>query len=207
MLHLDTAIEQLREFATRPLAFQCKPAGRKGATERFTTHVVHFLNSPCLPDESSHLPATLGEVGEQFQAFYSKHNGLVLYRDTLSSAAGVEVLPLAAVPKATERVRSRMDDEESDQSASLAFATAPRSGNYFMIRSEGPNIGKIFYSDHETNAEAPFAENFADFLLRIMREPVKLLAQDLGCFARYSDGFTRTQWIPAGIASVDGTPG
>jgi len=29
-----------------------------------------------------------------------------------------------------------------------------------------------------------------------VREPVKLLAEEVGCYTRYSDGKTDAQWIP-----------
>lgn len=202
MFEIDTSIEQVREFVRRPLAFSCKPAGRRDSTERFVAHVVHFMNSPGSPNDLTIASSLFGAAAAPFEGFYGKHNGLTLYRDTLSSSAGVEIPLLGALPKINERFRGRLSENESedDPDSFVVFATAPRSANYFVVQMQGPNIGQILYTDHETNGMAVFADDLRGFLLRIIREPVKLLAKDLGCFARYSDGSTRTQWIPESIA-------
>jgi hypothetical protein len=207
-------IDDLHTFAKRPLAFRCRPAGRKGATERFVVHVVHTLHAPATPVEMSKLKRHLGECSPAFAAFYAKHNGFVLYRDTLSDAAGVEALPIAAWAKATQRVhdlaRDVIDDEEDDTTGLLscvAFATAPGSGNFFVVQTEGPGAGAIFYTNHGTCSKAEFAGDFGGFLRRITREPVTLLAKDLGCFARYSDGESSIQWIPDEIVTIGGRVG
>ena len=57
-------------------------------------------------------------------------------------------------------------------------------------------MGKIFYADHDGWYESPFAEDFNGFLLHVTQEPARLLAKEVGCFTRYSDGKTDTQWIP-----------
>ena len=61
---------------------------------------------------------------------------------------------------------------------------------------EGPSAGKIFYADHDGWYESAFADDFDGFLAHVVREPVKLLAEEVGCYTRYCDGKTDTQWIP-----------
>ena len=78
----------------------------------------------------------------------------------------------------------------------IAVATVPASGNYFVMPVEGVAAGKIFYADHDGWYESAFADRFQDFLVRVTRDPVKLLAEDVGCYTRYSDGKTDKQWIP-----------
>ena len=77
-----------------------------------------------------------------------------------------------------------------------ALATAPQSGNYFVMPVEGPNAGKVFYADHDGWYESHFAKDFEEFITRVTSNPAHLLSEELGCYARYSDGTTPIQWIP-----------
>lgn len=211
----DSTIETLRAFVRRPLAFRCKPPGQKAASDRFIAHVGHYLHSPATAAEVTQLKKQLDSCSPSLEASYHKHNGFVLYRDTLSNAAGVEALPVGAWANATERLHEDVqdrndyaDDDPSGLLSCIVFARAPRSGNLFAIRKTGPKRGAIFYTGHETlAADAPFASDFDEFVSRIISDPVKLLAKDLGCFARYSDGQTPTQWIPEEVITSVGERG
>jgi hypothetical protein len=213
MSHPQSPINHLQAFAKRSLLFRCEPAGRKNAPERFVASIVHFLRSPPRPLEVSQLKAHLAESAASLQTFYVKHNGFVLYHDTLSSAAGIEALPVAAWSKETERLRTQIRERHGDDEnpkgllSCIVFATAPRSGNYFVIQTVGPDAGKIFYTDHETCSARTFATDFDDFVRRITADPIPLLAKELGCFARYADGSTLTQWIPEAVIESEQTVG
>ena len=193
------------------MAFRCRPAGRKTSTERFVASVRHSLNSPATETDLAILKKSLGDASPPLERFYAKHNGFVLYRDTLSDAAGVEALPIRAWAKATERVqdqlRETLDDEDDDSHGMLsrvAFGMSSRSGNFFIVETKGADAGSIFYTDHETASMEVFAKNFVEFIQRITSDPVTLLAKTRGCFARYADGETSRQWIPeAVVASGD----
>lgn len=145
----------------------------------------------------------LGSHAEKVVAFYQRHNGFVLYRDTLSDAAGIELLPVEQWEEATEDMRSWFehltDEPESDPDhimTGVAIATVPYSGNYFVMPVEGPNAGKIFYANHDGWYESAFADDFDGFLAHVTRQPPTLLAKEAGCYTRYSDGKTDAQWIP-----------
>jgi hypothetical protein len=193
---------QLYAFVKRPMAFRCRPPGRNPSPERFIARVVHMLSSPPTPAEDAQLDALLPASAQALKDFYRKHNGFLLYRDTISDAAGIQGFTIKAWDAATSRLHDQAQDcleDEADSRGLLStvvFGTAPRSGNYFIIQTAGPSAGAIFYSDHETYSIELFASNFDEFLLRVMKDPVTLIVKDLGCFARYSDGSTRTQWIP-----------
>ena len=143
----------------------------------------------------------LGEHSAQFEEVYANHDGFVLYKDSLSDAAGIEALPIAQWIEAGDDMRRWFDhlDDESDLDhirTGIAFATAPRSGNYFVMAVEGPNTGKVFYANHDDWYESHFSEDFAEFITRVISNPAHLLSEELGCYARYSDGKTSIQWIP-----------
>jgi len=133
--------------------------------------------------------------------FCRQHDGFVLYRDSLSDTAGIEMLPIRRWPEATTEMRTWLEmpcdgDDPDRLGTGVAFATAPHSANYFVTPVEGPATGRVFYAQHDDWYEAPFARDFQAFLNRVVRDPVKLLGDDLGSYARYSDGFSTTQWIP-----------
>ena len=138
-----------------------------------------------------------------FEDVYAAHNGFVLYQDELSEAAGVEVFPIAEWDQAGDDLREWLtiadltpENDPDHILTSVVFATAPRSGNYFVVAVEGPSAGMIFYVNHDGWYESPFADDFADFITRVTSDPARLLSTELGCYARYSDGKTSTQWIP-----------
>jgi hypothetical protein len=161
------------------------------------------LHPPALPEVIAHIRELLGAHATQVAAFYQRHDGFVLYRDTLSEAAGIELLPVRKWKGAAEDMRSSfehlLDEPENDPDhivTGIAIATVPRSGNYFVMPVEGPTAGKIFYADHDGWYESAFADDFDGFLERVTQDPAHLLAKSVGCYTRYSDGKAKTQWIP-----------
>jgi hypothetical protein len=195
--------QALEEFTKSPApGFRCFAAGDK-AGPRFLASIRHILNASASPAAIAQIRKLLGSHADQVATFYQCHDGFVLYRDTKSEAAGIELLPVAQWEEATEEMRDGfnylVNDPENDPDhivTGISISTVPRSGNYFVMPVHGPNAGKIFYADHDGWYESAFADNFDSFLARVTREPVKLLAKDVGCYTRYSDGMTKAQWIP-----------
>src|SRR5439155_5386433 len=97
----------------------------------------------------------LGSHADQVAALYQHHDGFVLYRDTKSEAAGIELLSVEQWEQATEDMRDWFDhladEPENDPDhivTGISIAAVPHSGNYFVMPIEGPSAGKIFYADH-----------------------------------------------------------
>ena len=193
--------EGFEVFAKSPApGFRCS-AAESGA--RFLASIHHILNPPASPASIAQIRQKLGSHASQVADFYKHHDGFVLYHDSKSDAAGIELLPVEQWEEATEDMRDWFDhladEPESDPDqivTGVAIATVPHSGNYFVMPIQGPSAGKIFYADHDGWYESAFADDFAGFMDRVTRDPVKLLAEDVGCYSRYSDGKTDTQWIP-----------
>ena len=195
--------QALEQFTNSPApGFRCCAAGDKSGA-RFLASVRHILNPPASSSSIAQIRQMLGSHADQVAAFYQHHDGFVLYRDTKSEAAGIELLAVEQWEEATDDMRDWFDhladEPENDPDhivTGIAIATVPHSGNYFVMPIEGPSAGKIFYADHDGWYESAFADDFAGFLARVTREPVKLLAKDVGCYTRYSDNKTDAQWIP-----------
>jgi SMI1-KNR4 cell-wall len=200
---MASALQQLVAFTGQANpSFVCTNGGRSGNTKRiFVARLSHVLNAPASAQDLALLRSMLGALAAQFEELYAAHDGFVLYRDSLSDAAGIEALPIAQWSEAGDDMRQWFEhlDDESDPDhirTGVAFATAPQSGNYFVMPVEGPNAGKVFYADHDGWYESHFANNFGEFIARVTSNPAHLLSEELGCYARYSDGKTSIQWIP-----------
>jgi hypothetical protein len=182
--------------------FRCYAAGNETG-ERFLAQVRHVLNGPASAEAIAQVRQLLGSHADKVAALYRVHDGFVLYQDTKSEAAGIQLLPVEQWSEATDDMRDWFehlaDEPENDPDhivTGIAIATVPHSGNYFVMPIEGTSAGKVFYADHDGWYESAFADDFDDFLAHVVREPVKLLAEEVGCYTRYSDGKTDAQWIP-----------
>lgn len=193
--HLQSLIQH-----TSP-AFVCHPAGRGRESERFTARLSHELRAPASAGDLAHLRQLIPVGAEQLAAFYALHDGCVLYRDTLSPAAGVELFRISDMEEQTSSLRRWLDGLEDEYDTNhlktaIAIGESPHSGNYFAMPAKGPQIGKVFFFDHDDWREEPFAESFDEFLALVSSSPAALLSKTLGCTARYCDGSSNTQWIP-----------
>jgi hypothetical protein len=200
---MASALQQLVAFAgqTNP-SFVCTNGGRSDKTKRtLVARLSHVLNAPASASDLASLQSMLGAHAVKVEDIYRAHNGFVLYKDSLSDAAGIEALPISQWQEAGDDMRQWFEhlDDESDPDhirTGVALATAPQSGNYFVIPVEGPNAGKVFYADHDGWYESHFAKDFEEFITRVTSKPAHLLSEELGCYARYSDGKSSIQWIP-----------
>lgn len=175
--------------------------GSKVSKQTFVARLCHVLNAPASKEDLVQLRSMLGPHAKQFEEIYAVHDGFVLFKDSLSDAAGIEALPIAQWSEASDDMRQwiealEIEDDPDHIRTGVAFATAPQSGNYFVMPVEGPSAGKVFYADHDGWYESHFAKDFAEFITRVTTDPAHLLSEALGCHARYSDGKTLIQWIP-----------
>jgi hypothetical protein len=197
------SLEILEDFVKSPApGFRCYAAGDKSGP-RFFAKVRHVLHPPASLRSIALARQILDGPAAKVIAFYQRHDGFILYGDTLSEAAGIELLRVAQWTEATDDMRAWFghlaEDPANDPDqivTGIAIATVPQSGNYFVMPIQGPSAGKVFYADHDGWYESAFADDFDDFLAHVTREPVKLLAKEVGCYTRFSDGETDAQWIP-----------
>ena len=77
----------------------------------------------------------------------------------------------------------------------VVIGAIPQSGNYFVIQPDGTRKGRVFYCDHDDFNSKPIAPSLEKLLKMIIDDPPGFMDRR-GCYTRYSDGKTRTQWIP-----------
>lgn len=197
------SVQLIEDLLSAPApGFRCYSATNKSG-ERFFARVRHILKEPASSAAISRVRQFLGRHAPDVAAYYRIHNGFVLYRDTKSAAAGIELLPVERWDDATDDMRGwfeHLADEPGNDPdhilTGIAIGTVPHSGNYFVMPIKGPSAGKVFYADNDGWYESAFADDFYGFLSRLVREPAELLSEELGCYTRYSDGSTDAQWIP-----------
>ena len=127
---------------------------------------------------------------------YSFHDGLDLYLQPPENA-GLILYPINRWQDATESFKADLEDWGRSVEDAYEFE------NHGVVIGEpafsGNRIfhfkGAVYYSDHDGGDDVPLALSFSAFLDRIVADPAKFL-YDLGCYARYSDGRTDTQWVP-----------
>jgi len=180
--------------------FVCEGAG-VSRTEQFLAKITHLVPDAASTSDLSKLKQMIAVGSEELLEFYGEHNGLILYKDTIGNAEGVELFAVENMADGTAELRSWLDmgggaADYNNLKTAIAIGQVPHSGNYFAMPVEGPGVGKVYYVDHDDWREDPYAKSFNEFVIRITSSPAKLLSEDLGCYARYSDGTTNIQWIP-----------
>jgi hypothetical protein len=184
----------------------------------FTARVANHLNPPATKESLATIDARLGAAGRPFQQLYGLHDGMVLYRDLQRRktlylgafyAAGIEFFPVAEWAARSEAMREQIDSTDWGEyalpawlKASIAFGEIPHSANFFVV-GVSEDAGKIFYADHDDFREDPIAGDLEELLDKIRSDPADFLYQ-CGCYTRYSDGKTDTQWIPKEYVSDAG---
>jgi hypothetical protein len=199
---LTQALNDLeRLMANEDSAFVCTAAGDRSGKKSFVARLRHEGGPPASRAALAELRRLAGSRADEARPLYERHDGLRLYADTRSATAGIALFPIEEWAARTEALRqdwshvSAAEDPEQLLSG-VAIGEPPQSGNAFVWLQEGPRTGQVFYLEHDDWPQGPFAEDFAAFLAKVLRDPVELL-DSLGAYARYRDGRTDTQWIPS----------
>lgn len=108
---------------------------------------------------------------------------------------GLLISPIGELVELNEKWKesfSYYDEEDlyDFQKEGFAFAQIFQSGNYFVVHK-----GKVFYSDHDGGDDTKWGSSVAEFFRIALTDPAKFLL-DAGCYTRYYDGKTETQYIP-----------
>lgn len=191
--------EMLRE--NRP-AFRCYAAGDRAEALAFTAFVRHVLNPPATAAALAEFDSQFGGACQSLRELLSSHDGMVLFCDTRSDAVGLELFPIADWPARTAEMRESMEAMGFDLAdmpqwfdSGIVVGQIPQSANYFVVGTTGESTGKLYYADHDDFAEDPIADDAESLVSSLIADPAQFM-YDRGCYTRYSDGTTETQWIP-----------
>ncbi len=192
---MNEFLQHLRDPAP---GFQCFSVSDKTESLTFTARVQHEINPPASNEACSTLESLCRTDAEQIKQLYRIHNGLRLYCQLLTGQKPVPSIEFYSIGLFTEKNEEWrtwfecFDDDEmyEFQKKGTAFGEVSSSGNFFVLYR-----GKVFYSNHDGGDDTPLAANFMEFLSLFPKDPAKLL-YDLGCYTRFADQKTPTQWIP-----------
>jgi hypothetical protein len=182
--------------------FRCYACGDRSEKPSLLARVKNLVGKPGSAKAIAAVINSCGAASPVLKRFVELHDGVLLYRDEKSDAAGIEFFKATEWPSRTTEMResmAAMGFEEGDMPdwfrSGVVFGEIPHSANYLVIQASGDAAGQIFYCDHDDFKTEPMAESFDDFLSMIIKDPPGFL-YECGCFTRYSDGKTDIQWIP-----------
>lgn len=182
--------------------FRCFACMDKSEQLKHVAKLSHTLENPASQEEMDQLRKWLGQSAIEFEELYGQHNGVTLYEDSKGDATGFCMYPIDEWETYTSDMKEWYDDMEYEPDElpvgtvdALAFGEIPHSGNYFSVKLSGPDQGKIYYVDHDGGSDEPIANSLSELFAKIVSDPPQFL-NELGCYTRYSDGTTKTQWIP-----------
>ena len=193
----------LRHIADPAPAFRCFACGDENEEPVHVALVEHELEPPAGDAATEMLRELLGPAAAGVEPLYRQHDGVLLYCDAESDAAGFALFPIEEWTARSAEMREQLaemgwelDDTPLWLREGLAIGEVPFSGNFFVMHPAGADPHRVYYVDHDAFEDAPITANLEALLDWLSAEPANLLYQ-LGCYTRYSDGETDTQWIPA----------
>lgn len=187
--------------------FVCTEAGPNSQLS-FTASVTHRVGEPASASELGRLRRLLGADDPDLITFYACHNGLTLYCDVLSDAAGIHFFSMDQIVEATryfdERFREfQMEVLYGDLMNGVVVAEVPGAVSYFVYQTGTERRGSIYYLMYDPMYDEGLRfESLPDLLDQIVANPAQFM-NDLGCYTRFSDGVTDKQWIPDQYVSGD----
>lgn len=181
--------------------FRCFASGDRSEQLDFLAAVENVVGQPGSAKVMASVTPLCSDV-PGLKHFVEHHDGVLLYRDTKSDAAGIAFHGAQDWPSRTEEMRESMAAMGFEEGGmpdwfhrGLVFGEIPHSGNYFVIQLRGADAGRVYYCDHDDFRTEPLAESFEDFLALVVTTPAEFMYQ-CGCYTRYSDGKSDIQWIP-----------
>lgn len=183
--------------------FRCYACGDDSKTPKFTAAVTHRTGQPATNCELDELVRLLRTDDEEIRAFYQHYNGVTLYCDTCSDDAGISFFPINQWASISKHVHSDfremgLDKLYGELLDGVAIGEICHSANFFIYQTSPARRGAIYYLMHDPLYEEGLRfDSFSHLLEAIVADPAGFL-YDLGCYTRYSDGMTDTQWIPKG---------
>jgi SMI1/KNR4 family protein SUKH-1 len=195
--------------------FMCYAGGDKSKKEAFLVRVEHLANPAADMDVLKTIPNVPG--ANAAKEFYARHNGALLYTEfgLDGSNGGIEIFSPKEWPDRTAQMVESWEGYEDARMPYgkhdfVAFAHSRGASSYIHWVIRGPTAGTIYWwawtmppLDHEP----PLAKDFGAFIELISREPVRFLNELTGCYARFTDDQTVTEWIPARyVPDCEGMP-
>ncbi|HEY2587982.1 MAG TPA: hypothetical protein VGI81_19720 [Tepidisphaeraceae bacterium] len=191
-------------------AFACHACGDPQEKEAFIAPVSHVAHPPATAAALQRIPRVPG--ADAARAFFASHDGGAIYTakglrsDPGGDDEGIEIFPLHEWGARTKEVldfwnASEYEDDEMPYGRDdfIAIAHSRGASTYIHWVVRGRHAGSVYWWPTTMPPEkhdGPLAADFGKFIETICTQPVHFLNDLLFCYTRFSDGKTKTQWIP-----------
>ena len=146
---------------------------------KLLARVENRIGKPATAKAIAAVTKACGASSPVLKRFVELHDGVLLYCDYKSDAAGAEFFKAAEWQLRTQRnwreSMTAMGFEEDDMPEwfhrGVVFGEIPHSANYFVIQPSGKESGQVFYCDHDDFKTEPMAASFEDLLSMIVKDP------------------------------------
>jgi hypothetical protein len=205
-------LDELEEMLQHPApGFACnRPPSR---TARHLTRVRNTASRHAPARELANVRDLKVRGADDAAKLYAKYNGFHVFAPTQTSEAkgwdrgGFRLFAIEEWQKRTAEIRKEWKEVLGGWSADdlpylpdqfIAIGHPEGAWNYVHWIVEGPNAGRIYWWAWTMVAVAReyIAASFPEFISKLCRDPAKMLNDDFGCYTRYYDGVTDTQWVP-----------
>lgn len=188
--HLRSAIEAHSGL------FICSEIDRKGSTKE-----VPFRHVGSAPDPDLDVPADVPDI-QGLRDFYSMFGDLRLYVDAQSGDAAYWIAAPSQWEALDAQFRPWLECLEEDDlpewiDACIVVGEIPRSGNYLLLPSAGPEAGKVFEFEHDGYAFLPSGASLPYFILRTLDLDADRLTAIASHLRFILPGERRQWWIEA----------
>ncbi|HWE94164.1 MAG TPA: hypothetical protein VG269_09390 [Tepidisphaeraceae bacterium] len=186
--------------------FICVPAGQRSG-RRYLARVRHSATEPADIEDHRWLQSVMGIASEPFHALYALHNSALLFEPVikrdLGAASGRDGgFRYFGLNELRNPEPGRLADypgQEFPPEELLAFAEIPHSANLICIWHVR-DLSRSHVELVELNHDCPpggfgVPKNLPELLLVLCEDPAFFLFM-CGCYTRYQDGHSDTQWIP-----------
>jgi hypothetical protein len=176
-----------------------------GGRQTFVAAVRHELNPQASREMLAHIPSVPGQ--REAAEFYAQHNGMRLFEDVNQPDSGLVVFPIEDWPAAKAELQVTWQlwtkglawEPPYGPEDVIPFAWQVGAANPLHWVVRGPLTGQIQWwpwTMMPTADDPPLARGFGEFFNMMATDPVRIIAHELGGYARFSDGKTQEDWFP-----------
>jgi len=169
----------------------------RGIIDENNSRTFHFRHLADPPEESVSLPSVPG-----LEEFYRTFGALLLYFNEESQESAFYI----AAPAQWEALDGQfrmwlegLDEEEMEEYVPawvpdcIVVGSIPRSGNYLLVPSDGPECGKIFEFEHDGFEFIKLAESLPSFVEGAL-VPTSRELSSMASHLRFMSESSQEQW-------------
>jgi hypothetical protein len=161
------------------------------------TKIVRFKHVVGAPDNSTDVPIVGG-----IRDFYETFGSVLFYYDEISGDAAKRLAPSSQWAELhgdfSDWIELLDEDERREIlpnwiDTCLVIGETPRSGNYILVPTEGPETGRVFEFDHDGYEFNDEAENVVKYVEKLLKPDLRKLTE-IASHMRFIEDDPMIQW-------------